>query len=372
MSAELLDNRDLSPQEAAQVASLEAVRERLVADARSWAAQLGELSALSARAQQAGAQVRRTLALELAGSWQVGQLTAERWLAEAERFYDALPQTLAMLGSGELLEHQARVLLHRTAECTAEVARAVEAEVLPDGAQLCPSDLTRMVARVRLRIESERADAAEAERQEKAKAARRRTWIRSTADGMAIAGALLTAEQAAAWAAGMDALERRERLDDRAVEADRTAEQRRADLFATLPALVLAGTAADDAFRRAAGVPTGGRMSSPADGQPEPLFDAPGPVPPPWTFSPEQVCGQVILNIHVPVSTVLHLSREPGTLNGYGPVSAEHVRLLRPHSYRRILVDAASGRPIAVDDKPTPAADTPGRAARAGPGDAPA
>jgi hypothetical protein len=264
-----------------------------------------------------------------------------------------------MLQSGQLLMHQAKVLLHRTAECTAEVARAVEATVLPAAAGLCPSDLTRMVDRVRLRIESERADAAEAERQEKAKAARRRTWIRPTADGMAIAGALLTDEQAVAWAAGMDALERRERLADRAAEADRTAEQRRADLFAALPALVLAGTAADDAHRRAAGLPTGGRMSSPADGQPEPLFDAPAAVPPPWTFSPEQVCGQVILNIHVPVSTVLDLSREPGTLDGYGPVSAEHIRLLRPYSFRRVMVDALTGRPIAVDDKPTPAADTP-------------
>jgi hypothetical protein len=39
-------------------------------------------------------------------------------------------------------------------------------------------------------------------------------------------------------------------------------------------------------------------------------------------------------------------------------VSAEHVRLVRPHSFRRVLVDAVSGRPIAVDDKATPAAET--------------
>ena len=357
MDPELLPDDDvLSPEQAAQVRSLDAVHAALVAEAKSWAARIAELSALAARASKAGAQTRRTLALELAGSWKVGQLTAERWIAEAERFYDALPLTLSMLGAGTLLEHQATVLLHRTAECTPEVARAVEAAVLPDGAALCPSDLQRQVEQARLRIESARADAVEAERQEQAKKARRRTWTRPTPDGMAIAGALLTPEQATAWAAGMDALERRERLADRAAGTDRTAEQRRADLFATLPALVLAGTAQDDAFRRAAGLPAGGRIGPAQPDDPEPLFtDA----PPPWTFHPDQVAAQLIVNIHVPVATVLDLSKEPGTLDRYGPVSAEHIRLVRPHSYRRVMVDATSGRPIAVDDKPTPAADTP-------------
>jgi hypothetical protein len=351
------DDAVLSPEAAAQVASLDAVREHLVADARSWAAQLGELAAIGARAQRAGAQTRRTLALELAGSWQIGQVTAERWLMQAERFADALPLTLSMLGAGELLRHQASVLLRRTQDCTAEVASAVEAEVLPAGAGLCPSDLIRLVDRVRLRIESEQSDPAEAERREADKLASRRTFIRPTDEGMALAGAILTPEQGVAWAAGMDALERRERLADRAAGSTRTAEQRRADLFAALPALVLAGTAADDAFRRAAGVPTGGRIGAPEPGQSEPLFDE-RPVPPPWTFSPEQVAAQIVLNLHVPVSTVLELSREPGTLERYGPVSAEHIRLLRPHSFRRVLADAITGRPIAVDDTTSPAADT--------------
>ena len=61
-----------------------------------------------------------------------------------------------------------------------------------------------------------------------------------------------------------------------------------------------------------------------------------------------------MLNIHVPVSTVLDLTHEPGTLDKYGPVSAEHVRLLRPARYRRVMVVADSGRPIAVDDRTTP------------------
>jgi hypothetical protein len=69
-----------------------------------------------------------------------------------------------------------------------------------------------------------------------------------------------------------------------------------------------------------------------------------------------------VLNVHVPVSTVLDVSREPGSLERYGPVSAEHVRLLRPHSWRRVMVDSGSGRPIALDDRPTPADPDPERA----------
>ena len=251
------------------------MRESLVADARSWAAQLAELSCLAARAERAGAQVRRTLALELAGSWQISQLTAERWVAHAERFYDALPQTLAMLAAGTLLRHQASTLLHRTSMCSPQIARAVEAEVLPAGAGLCPSDLGRKVDRVRLRITSEQTDAAEVERQEAERVASRRTFIRPTEDAMVLAGAILTPEQGVARAVGMDALERRERLADRAAGICRTAEQRRADLFAALPALVLAGTAQGDAHRRAAALPTGGRIGAPRPAEAEPSLAGP-------------------------------------------------------------------------------------------------
>jgi hypothetical protein len=71
MSSSSLSERGLSAADAAQVASLDAVRDGLVAEAKGWATRIGELSALAARAERAGPQTRRTLALELAGSWQV-------------------------------------------------------------------------------------------------------------------------------------------------------------------------------------------------------------------------------------------------------------------------------------------------------------
>lgn len=339
----------------AQVDSLHAVRDDLIADAQSWARQLTEIATMAWRAQKAGGSALPELPMELAGSWHISQLTAERWIGEATRFRDALPLTLQLLGEGRLFRHQAVVVRQELEPCTPQIARATEAEVLPAGAGLCPTDLRKQLKRVRLRLESEQQTDEQAEAAEKAKVGRRRTWTRPTEDGLMLAGAVLTPEQGVAWAQGMDALERRERLADRAAGIDRTAEQRRADLFASLPATVLTGLAADDTWRTQAGL-VGGRTPL-CDGN-SLLFDTDGPVPPPWALTPEQITAKITLNVHVPVATILDLSQEPGTLDRYGPISAQHVRLVRPKSYRRIMVDSRSGRPLAVDDKPTPAAAT--------------
>ena len=360
VDAEPLDETALPPLSElsrAQVDALGTVRASLQAEAKAYAVQLAELAALGWRAQQAGGSARRSLPMELAGSWQISQWTAERWLSEAEWFTGALPLTLGLLGEGRLLKHQAVVVRQELEACTAEIAGKVEAEVLPAGAELCPTDLRRELRRVRLRLEREQLTAEQADAREQEKVGRRRTWTRPTEDGLMLAGAVLTPEQGVAWAQGMDALERRERLADRAAGIDdRTAEQRRADLFASLPAIVLAGLAADDRWRTQAGL-AGGRTPLTSGGGGT-LFDTDGPVPPPWALTPERIAAQITLSIHVPVSTVLDLSQEPGTLDRYGPVSAQHVRLVRPRSYRRILADASSGRPIALDDHTTPAADT--------------
>jgi len=314
----------LQAYEQAQNVRLDWVAALLAQDARSWAAQLRLVAELTAAGEAAGREP--FLELELAGSGRISQLTATRWISEARRFSTALPGTLAMLKRGELLRHQAMVLLHRTSNATVAVARAVEAELLPAAAALCPSDLARRVDRLVLRIESEQADPADAEQRHADALAQRRTFIRPQLDGMGLAGAVLPAEQLVGWAAGMDALELRERAADRAAGIERTADQRRADLFAALPALVLAGTAQQAA----------------------------GPDRRPWTFGPEQLAAHIVLNVHVPVATVLDLSRAPGTLDRYGPLSAEHIRLLRPTRFRRVMVEGHTGRPIAVDDRRTP------------------
>ncbi len=328
-----------APTVAAQVGVLDGVQAELQDQARSWGRRIRLLQTWRALPSPG----ERFDQLELAGSWHISQTTATRWLDEAARLTSCLPATLAGLEAGTLLVHQAQVLLHRTRHCTPEVARAVDAEVAPGAAALCPSDLGRRVDRAVLRIESELAGSEAAEQRHADAAADRRTFTRSEPDGMGLAGALLTAEQLVAWQLDLDQLERAERIADREAGVERTADQRRADLFAALPAMVLAGTGLSE--RRAQGPPV--------------VDDAPRP---PWTYGPEQLAATVVLNVHVPMATVLDLSRAPGTLERYGPVSAEHVRLLRPTLLRRVLVDSTSGRPIAVDDRARPLSGDPATA----------
>ena len=317
----------------AQLAGIDAVENTLAADARSWAAQLTQLASLRERSRaHPDPMDLRFLPIELAGAWRISQITATRWLDDAERFRQALPLTLVLLGQGLLYRHQAQTLLRRTRDCSVEIARAVEEELLPVAATLCPSDLAKRVDRLVLRLTSQ-GDEDTAEEQHQRAVAQRRTFTYPEPDGMAVAAAVLTAEQQVGWSAAMDALERRERAADRAAGIDRTAEQRRADIFAALPAMVLAGTAQDDASRRAR----------------EALR--------PWTLGPQQLAATVVLYVQVPVSTVLDLTREPAVLDGYGPISAEHVRLVRPDAFRRVLVDSGTGRPISVDDRVTPVGD---------------
>lgn len=336
---------------AAHSNALDGMTALLREQARGWHRQLTamreieDLSALGAKAGQA-----QFAQLEMAGSWSISQITATRWQWEAERFHLALPLTLSMLATGDLLVHQATVLLHTTRECTVTVAQAVEAAVLPAGNQLCPSDLRKRVERAVLRIEAEQAGAAE-DRHAKA-AAGRRTYSKPLQDGMGLAGAVLTAPQLVGWQAAMDALERRERAADHQAGVERTADQRRADLFAALPAMVLAGTAQD----------RGDQDRGDQDRGDQAPTAATRPALVPWTLGPEQLAAQVVIHVHVPVSTVLDLSSEPGTLERYGPLSAEHVRLLRPRSWQRVLVDADTGRPIALDHHAVPADPDPERA----------
>jgi hypothetical protein len=166
---------------------------------------------------------------------------------------------------------------------------------------------------------------------------------------MGMAGAILTAEQLRTWSLDLDALERLERTADREAGVERTADQRRADLFATLPAMVLSARAAladlGPAHEADNDRPGAGPAEDPRTGALPALLRPGGSATP----------RPAVVDVLVPVATILDLSREPGSVPGYGPVSAEHVRLLRPVGFRRVLVDHDTGEPVAVDDRITPA-----------------
>ena len=239
-------------------------------------------------------------------------------MLEADRLVNGMPLLLAALEAGLIFEPQARMILSETQSCSRELLPRVDALVTPNAEELASTDLRRLVRRTVLSLETvdEAADRLETARES------RRVTSRPGYDGMGVVNALLTAEQLVRFQAGLDQLVAAQRIADREAGIERTQDQRRADLFAALPSMVLSG-----------GFDTGASLRPP---------------------------DRIVFNVHIPVSTVLDRGSEPGLVDGYGEISAEHVRLLRPHAcLRPIYVDARTGQPIQVGDTLIPPAGEP-------------
>jgi hypothetical protein len=254
--------------------------------------------------------------IELAGTRRQSRMAAENDLVDARRYVEALPLTVELLSQGLLLEHQARTILRATVNCSTDVARRAEQSVIADGgASLAPPDLRRALTKAILTIESDLDSDAVTERLMQARA-RRRTWARNEDDGMASIGALGPAEQVRRWVRDMELLVLQEKVLDRAAGVWRSADQIRADLVLAMPGLLLAARAGE-----------GGA-------------------------NPTRPRQDTMVNVFVPVVTVLEHSSDPGDLEGYGPISAEHVRLLMPQArLRRGCVDHDTGRLLSLDDE---------------------
>ncbi len=311
--------------------ALDALERLAATEAAVYAAQVRALAdaARHSRRLEGERGVERFLTLDVAGTLRIGQLAASARLADAERLVDALPCTLAGLESGTVLCGQARIVLAETRHCSERVAAEVERRAL-DVADLdgwTGSRLRRRVKALVLSVEAE-LDAPATEARQRAARADRRVSVRPEPDGMASLWALLPAEGARAFAVGLDELERRQRLADPTDGLERTADQRRSDLLALLPALAL--HALDG--------------TSPGAGGMHPA---------------------VVVHVHVPVATALGLSDAPGDLDGYGPVCATQVRLLLPTAQlRRVLVDESTGEPLLTAEDLAAGRRRPGRAWR--------
>ena len=289
--------------EALLLAELEA---SALAEAARYAEDVDRLVRLERRAVRSG-HAERGLELELAGTWRVGQQAAALRLADARRLSQVLPLTWGCLRSGVLLLPQARIVLE-TRHCTQPVAADAERRVLAglDAGQLSGWTARRLRSRLEAAVLVAEAELEPEHTAERERSARdgRRVSVRPEPDGMGSLWALLPAEPLREFTDGPDLLVARQREVDRAAGVARTADQRRADVLAGLPALALRAL---DGTAPGAG---GGHPS-------------------------------VVVHVHLPVAKALGLSEEPGDLVGYGPVSAGTVRLLMPAArLRRVLVDA--------------------------------
>ncbi len=260
-----------------------------------------------------------------------------------------LPATVAALESGRITLAKARILDAETVNLSGEHAAAVEAQVLAKAQKQTPGQL-RAAARRAVLL----ADPAAA--QKRAEQARRERGVRMwpEPDGMATLSAYLPAGDAVGVFAVLDEYARQ----SGAAGDERTLEARRGD---ALVDLVLGPTGVcsegTSAARDHTTQPDSGHHNThhPSDvnashGAPDDVVPAPGATSPAGCRCECGRCrrgGGVDVRVTIPYTALLGANELPGDLAGYGPIPAAVARdLAAGGTWRRILTDPASGRPL--------------------------
>ncbi|MFC9353944.1 DUF222 domain-containing protein [Arthrobacter sp. NPDC057013] len=333
---------------------------------------------------------------EVAFALSVSEGAAARLLDESAKLTRDLPLTLAALGSGTLSWQHGRIMCDETEGLDPAAAAAFEAHFLdpdaPNPARGCPAgELTPARFRAKARYWRERHHPVSMEKRHGRCVEDRRLEFAPDRDGMAWLSAYLPADQAAGiW--------NRATAAARALQGPaetRTLTQLRVDAFASWllgPAPAVGGAAAPPAeffptefcptdLPSTGSLPAG---SLPVDDRPSDaaLHGKPLPAVPPPSDIPFAGCGragaagsaragdvpargtpaaglpggdvpspgaQVLVT--VPVFSLLGLSEEPATLDGYGPIPPSMARRLVAEgatSFHRVLVDPRDGAPLEI------------------------
>ncbi|MFJ1993783.1 HNH endonuclease signature motif containing protein [Streptomyces asiaticus] len=280
-------------------------------------------------------------ALKLSGTTAAKRLEVAR---ELDRHY---PTTLGMLERGEICYMQAVAVTEACAVLDPEVAGQVEASLVEKMPGMATGQTRRALAREILR-----ADPHGAEQRHQARKRERQMVHYPKDDGMALWGATLPAEQAAAMNAAVDA--HAATLPDEG----RTLEQKRVD---ALVDLVLNRT---DPGVAASGVRASGES---APGEPASSGSAPdrsgpgGPITSGPITSGPTAGGRsaAVVQVTVPLDVLIGDSDDPAHLKGYGPITAGQARRIafaKGTVWHRLIIEPKTGMLIKTDPttyKPT-------------------
>lgn len=297
-----------------------------------WAVDARILSALAARVPRfpgddRGGTPWTSFAREIAVARKIGDTAAHAEIALSCALVERHPNTLRLLGAGQVPAHRARVLVQECLGHTDVVVAAVEARLAERLASLTPSRIEQEIALVALRL-----DAAAAARKEAIAAAGRTARKRGLADGQAEIALTGPAVVVQRW---WDALTERARAlkaagdprnlgalrFDLAVTSDPGARDGHDSLLAALGMTGPLGTSSagagiDTSRPASAATPTNARCSRPIQAQ-----------------------------ITVPAATALGLGDEPGWVDGHGWISAPQSRqLLTTAELRKACVAPHSGQ----------------------------
>ncbi|MDQ0619043.1 HNH endonuclease signature motif containing protein [Arthrobacter globiformis] len=266
---------------------------------------------------------RMSVTAEVAGALTVSEGSAARLLSESASLTTDQPLTLASLQAGAISWQHARIMCDETDGLDRAAAAAFEAHFLdpdaPGYARGCAAgELTPARFRAKARYWRERHHPVSIETRHTKSAKDRRLEYVPARDGMAWLSAYLPTDQAAGiW----DSTTAAARAMQGPTES-RTLAQLRVDAFATW--LLTAGHPVDSAV----------------DGPPAESVPV-GEVPTPT--------AQVLVT--VPVFSLLGVSEEPATLDGYGPIPPSMARRLVADggtSFLRVLTDPRDGAPLEI------------------------
>jgi hypothetical protein len=315
--------------------------ERVIAWAQ--ARQLREMTLFMDRAEARNAalgaytsQAHDSAVAEVGLMLRVSARTAASRVNDAYSLGTRLPGTLAALEAGRITLAKARIIDAETLNLSEQHTAQVEQHVLAKAQQQTPGQLRAATRRAVLS-----ADPSAAQKRTEQAQRERGVQIWPEPDGMATLSAYLPAAEAVGVYAVLDEYARRSgsASDERGMDA------RRAD---ALVDLVLgptgyrsAGTSAARTHTTAPGNPTAATHGDPADASP----------------TTEAGCrcgcgrcrrgGGVDVRVTIPYTALLGADDLPGELAGYGPIPAAVARDLAARgTWRRILTDPASGRPL--------------------------
>jgi Domain of unknown function (DUF222) len=273
--------------------------------------------------------------------------TAACRVGDAWSLCTRLPATLAALESGRITLAKARILDAETVNLSDEHTAAVEAQVLAKAPKQTPGQLRAATRRAVLSADSAAA-------RKRAEQARRERGLRMwpEADGMATLSAYLPAGDAVGVFAVLDEYARQAGTAD----DERSMDARRSD---ALVDLVLGPTGyssqATSAARDQTTKPGGAHRSTHDTSGISASHGAPDDFPATDTEPVGCRCGcgrcrrggGVDVRVTIPYTALLGADDQPADLAGYGPIPAAVARdLAAAGTWRRILTDPASGRPL--------------------------
>lgn len=315
-----------------------------------WAVDARILSALAARVPRfpgddRGGTPWTSFAREIAVARKIGDTAAHAEIALSCALVERHPNTLRLLGAGQVPAHRARVLVQECLGHTDDVVAAVEAGLAERLASLTPSRIGQEIAGVALRL-----DAAAAARKEAIAAAGRTARKRGLADAQAeivLTGPAVVVQR---W---WDALTERARAL-KAAGDPRNLGALRFDLAVTSDP---ASSDGHDLLLAALGLavrpdPTdasAGRGGGTGPARPGP----PSTSRPTRTPSDDARCSRPVqAQITVPAATALGLGDEPGWVDGHGWISAPQSRqLLTTAELRKACVAPHSGQLVDLADR---------------------